>query len=191
MIQSKQDYKFYLQEDRTRNNMNISALRYIGGVIVSSERYRVWRYLKLLRKCEYYKNCKHGLFNKLIYMLLRANYARLGNKYHLFIPMNKVGYGLRIMHIRGGGGCHLNCEKIGNYCGINAGVLLGVKNDKTPVAGDYVTFGPGCKVIGGITIGNHVLVAPNAVAIHDIPDNCIVAGVPAKVIKVVEGGEYS
>lgn len=191
MITSKQDYKFYLQEDKIRNGISNGLLNYLVGIFLSSEKYRVWRYLKLLRKCEYYKNCKHGAFNKLIYYIFRANYARLGNKYHLYVPINRVGYGLRIMHIRGGGGCHLNCEKIGNYCGVNAGVLLGVKNDRIPVAGDYVTFGPGSRVIGGITIGNHVLVAPNAVAIHDIPDNSIVAGIPAKVIKTVEGGTYS
>ena len=41
----------------------------------------------------------------------------------------------------------------------------------------------GCKVIGNITIGNNVLVAPNAVVVKDVPDNCVVAGVPARIIK--------
>lgn len=36
---------------------------------------------------------------------------------------------------------------------------------------------------GGIFIGNNITVAPNAVVTHDVPDNCIVAGVPAKIIK--------
>lgn len=39
------------------------------------------------------------------------------------------------------------------------------------------------KVLGGITIGNNVVVAPNAVVVKDVPDNCVVAGVPAKVIR--------
>lgn len=42
----------------------------------------------------------------------------------------------------------------------------------------------GCKVIGKIKIGNKVVVAPNAVVVKDVPDNAIVGGVPAKIIKM-------
>ena len=38
-------------------------------------------------------------------------------------------------------------------------------------------------MIGRIKIGNNVIVAPNAVVINDVPDNVIVGGVPAKIIK--------
>lgn len=38
-------------------------------------------------------------------------------------------------------------------------------------------------VYGNVKIGNNVIVAPNAVVIHDVPDNCVVAGVPARIIK--------
>ena len=52
-----------------------------------------------------------------------------------------------------------------------------------PTIGDNVFLGLGCKVFGGITIGNNVIVAPNAVVTKDVPDNCVVAGVPARIIK--------
>lgn len=38
----------------------------------------------------------------------------------------------------------------------------------------------------GVTIGNNVVVAAGAVVTHDIPDNVVVAGVPAKVIREIE-----
>ena len=38
----------------------------------------------------------------------------------------------------------------------------------------------------GITIGNNVIIAAGAIVTHDIPDNSVVAGVPAKII-----GTYS
>ena len=46
-----------------------------------------------------------------------------------------------------------------------------------------MTYFTNSGAYGGISIDNNVTVAPNAVVTHDIPDNCIVAGVPAKIIK--------
>ena len=39
------------------------------------------------------------------------------------------------------------------------------------------------KFLGGVIIGDNVTIAPNAVVVKDVPDNCVVAGVPAKIIK--------
>lgn len=51
-----------------------------------------------------------------------------------------------------------------------------------PQIGDNVIVYPGCRIIGNIKIGNNVVVGANSVVINDVPDNCIVAGVPAKII---------
>lgn len=48
-------------------------------------------------------------------------------------------------------------------------------------------FGLGRAVITpGVTIGNNVVIAAGAVVTHDMPDNTLVAGVPAKVIRQLE-----
>lgn len=46
-------------------------------------------------------------------------------------------------------------------------------------------MGAGAIVLPGVTIGNNVVVAAGAVVTKDVPDNCVVAGVPAKVIKEI------
>lgn len=51
------------------------------------------------------------------------------------------------------------------------------------VIGDNCTLGAKSTIIGGVTIGNNVIVGANAVVTHDVPDNCVVAGVLAKIIK--------
>lgn len=57
----------------------------------------------------------------------------------------------------------------------------------TPVTiGDDVWIGANCTILPGITIGNNVVVAAGAVVTKDVPDNCVVGGVPAKVIKEIE-----
>lgn len=85
-------------------------------------------------------------------------------------------------------GIIINCKSMGCNCKVNAGVVVGSKHDNTQVAeiGDNVELAVGCKVIGKIKIGNNVLVAPNAVVVKDVPNNAIVGGVPAKIIKMKE-----
>jgi acetyltransferase-like isoleucine patch superfamily enzyme len=44
----------------------------------------------------------------------------------------------------------------------------------------------GALIIHGITIGKNAVVGGNAVVNRDVPDNCFVAGVPARVVKKIE-----
>lgn len=41
---------------------------------------------------------------------------------------------------------------------------------------------PGSKVVGNVHVGNNVVIAANSVVINDIPDNCIVGGIPAGIL---------
>ena len=49
--------------------------------------------------------------------------------------------------------------------------------------GDNVWVGAGVIVLPGCRIGNNSVIAAGSVVCHDIPDNCMAAGVPAKVKK--------
>lgn len=103
-----------------------------------------YRYLKSLRKYEYYHNVK-----SILRYWWRFYNRRLGLRYHLAIPINAVGYGLYLPHLEGG---IINCKSMGCNCKVNAGVVVGSKYDNTQVAeiGDKVELAVGCKVIGKI-----------------------------------------
>ena len=54
------------------------------------------------------------------------------------------------------------------------------------VIGDDVWIGANATIIPGVTVGNNVIIAAGAVVTEDVPDNCMVAGVPAKFVKAIE-----
>lgn len=52
--------------------------------------------------------------------------------------------------------------------------------------GDNVYIGMGAYIMPGVTIGNNVIIGACAVVTHDIPDNSVAVGIPARVIKTVD-----
>lgn len=73
---------------------------------------------------------------------------------------------------------------VGRNCLIGQGVTIGGKSGwyEVPVIGDNVEINAGARILGPVRIGNNVIVGANAVVVKDVPDNCVVAGVPARII---------
>ena len=57
----------------------------------------------------------------------------------------------------------------------------GVSTNPVVIADD-VWVGANAVILPGVTIGRHAVVAAGAVVTKDVPENCVVAGVPAKII---------
>ena len=77
---------------------------------------------------------------------------------------------------------------VGRHSHIGAGtVLAGVvepPSAKPVTIGDNVLIGANAVVIEGVSIGNGAVVAAGAVVTRDVPENAVVAGVPARIIKM-------
>ena len=77
---------------------------------------------------------------------------------------------------------------VGDHCHIGAGtVLAGVVEpaSATPViVEDNVLIGANAVVIEGVHIGKGAVVAAGAVVIEDVPENAVVAGSPARIVKM-------
>lgn len=52
----------------------------------------------------------------------------------------------------------------------------------SPIIGDNVFIGAGAKIIGRVKIGKNVAIGANAVVTKDVPDGCVIAGIPARII---------
>lgn len=95
-------------------------------------------------------------------------------------PYGDIGPGLVVRNFS----CiFILAEKIGRNCTVNQGVnVTHVRSDGRPIIGDNVYLGTQCVVMGKVKIGNNVVVAANSLVIADVPDNCTVMGVPARVM---------
>jgi serine O-acetyltransferase len=98
-----------------------------------------------------------------------------------------IGPGLCLPHTVG---TVIGALRVGNNAVIYHQVTIGAKEmdigyheDKRPVIGDNVIIGSGAKVLGGITIGHNVTIGTNAVVTHSVPDNVVVGGIPARILK--------
>lgn len=141
----------------------------------------IWTYERLLRKVEYYHNCKKtlwgGVRRRLLYWRLQKRAIRLG----FSIPINTCGPGLSIAHY--GPIVVSTLTKIGKNCRIHVGVNIGEKNKKAPQIGDNVYIGPGAKLFGDIVIGDNTQIGANAVVNKSFPEgNCTLVGVPARAV---------
>jgi serine O-acetyltransferase len=93
-----------------------------------------------------------------------------------------VGKGFVIDHH--GGIIVSGFARFGDHCRIRTGVVVGlarVQDPCAPIIGNHVDIGAGAKLLGRITIGDHVCIGANAVVTRDVPDHCTAVGVPATV----------
>jgi serine O-acetyltransferase len=171
--------KHYLNEDLKRFGKKPS----IKDWLLKNEVWFIYAYQKHLRYLDYYNSIKK---KNLIFYYHFFRYKQLGFKLRFTIYPATIGPGLRIYHT--GDFLHIkkNC-KIGNNCTLLPGVVIGNKNleddDTWVTVGDNCYFGLGAKIFGEVKIGNNVVVGANSVVLKDIPDNSVVSGIPAKIIK--------
>ncbi|TFG03577.1 MAG: serine O-acetyltransferase [Promethearchaeota archaeon] len=80
--------------------------------------------------------------------------------------------------------------EIGNNVTLYSGVVLGgtsLKREKRhPTLGDNIVVGSGAKILGPVKIGHNVRVGANSVVINDVPANCVVVGVPGKIVEKLD-----
>ena len=100
----------------------------------------------------------------------------------LYLNTRYIGGGLFIQH---GFSTIVAAKSVGKNCHINQQVTIGYKDENNPIIKDNVKILCGAKVLGNITMWNNSVAGANAVVVKDVPENAVVGGVPARIIKYV------
>jgi serine O-acetyltransferase len=122
--------------------------------------------------------------------LMRRHYEI---KYGISIPTKTViGAGLYISHF---GGIVVNGDAVlGRNCNLGNGVTIGmsVRGSRMgcPTIGDDVFIGPGARIIGKLTVGHRAAIGANSVVLSDVPDDSVMAGLPAKIVSTRGSAGY-
>ena len=128
----------------------------------------------------------HKLYLKKHYFLARWYSQRTARKTGIEIhPGATIGKGLFIDH--GHGVVIGETAIIGDNVTLYQGVTLGGTGKDTgkrhPTVGNNVMISAGAKVLGPFKIGDNSRIAAGAVVLEEVPPNCTVVGVPARVVK--------
>lgn len=172
---TKEEFNIVVNADLFRYKKSLSYRDFLRGLYIPG-----FRYTYILRRIDYHKN---NFFLRKFFIFLRKYYSY---KYGFQIGIEtKIGKGFFIGHF---GTLVINDEaELGANCNIAHNVTIGQTNrgklKGCPVIGDKVWIGTGAVIVGGITIGSDVLIAPNSFVNFNVPDDSIVIGNPGNIIQ--------
>lgn len=151
--------------------------KYLGMATHNGPR-RMYAFLSLMTFYQEFRNLFYFRFGRVsrIFQFMCAPLPTL------YVHSGKIGAGLFIQH---GFASIIDAESIGDNCWINQQVSIGwADTSGRPRIGNGVKVGAGAKVLGNITIGDNVKIGANAVVLRDVPPDCTVVGVPARIVRM-------
>lgn len=91
-----------------------------------------------------------------------------------------IGRGLLCVHPYA---TNINAKSVGEFFIIKNNVTIGEKNGDIPTIGNNVLINVNSVIVGGITIGDNVVIGACTLIMKNVPNNCVVVGNPAYIIK--------
>lgn len=169
----------FIKRDFERINGKITFRKFMTSLLFEPG----FKYIFWMRVTRYFW-LKRGLA-RLLFVVCRFILKHFAYKYTFDVSYRaRIGAGLSIAHhgyivVRA-------AAVIGENCSLRPGVVIGKKltdDINAAILGNNVDIGVGAKILGDVQIGNNVMIGANAVVTKNVPDNAIVAGIPARVLR--------
>jgi len=168
------EQKHLIEKDITRwneiNNEKLNMFRSLNWYMTQNKEFRNLIQHRLKNPSRSIKSWIHFVIARMLWKPLDS----------LYLNTTNIGGGLYIQH---GFSTIVSAEKIGENCRIFQQVTIGYKGEFSPVLEDNVSVACGAKILGKVTMHSNSIAAAGSVVIKDVPENAIVGGVPAKVIR--------
>ncbi len=183
MIITREQLDDCLKIEKQFYNSTNTTSRSIKNYFMAGRNVELWKYIKALRRLEYYYNNRNkNLFFGFMNLLYARKFNKLGFKLGIELERGVFDEGLKIYHTQG---IVVNGDaKVGKNCILHGANVIGnMGNDlKAPVIGDDVRLGAGAKVLGDVYIADNVQIGAGAVVLHSCYEKgALLVGIPAKV----------
>ena len=153
--------------------INMDHFRLFGNEKIAIRSFKDYRFL--YRYC--WRKIKAGSRMTLLYKVILKNLRR---HYHIEIPYTvEIGEGFSMDHAYD---ITINSKAIiGKNVTMYKGSTIGCDAKGVPVLGDLVYVGLNATIVGGVRIGNNVLIAANSFVNFNVPSNSVVLGNPGQI----------
>lgn len=179
----KQLFSYLAEDNRRRRILLRKSASFLG--ILSGYFSHITVATAIYRLSHYFFCKRLGFISRFFYVL---NIVLFGCD---ISPMTQAGPGLVIFHLVGNA-IHAKIGKNALLHGQNAIGGSGGESDSGwfggPVIGDGLTMYYSAKIIAPVRIGDNVTVGAASLVLNDVPDNMVVVGIPARIIKEKDDG---
>lgn len=143
--------------------------------------FRLFTILRASKRTQYYKDNK-------IFHSMGEHCSIMDRRVPLYAKLISLGNNVHLAS-----GVHFTTHDITHSMLNNANEFIvkrgGIKYSEKVgciAIGDNVFIGAGTRIMYNVRIGSNVIIGANSLINKDVPDNCVVAGVPARVIKTLD-----
>lgn len=135
-----------------------------------------------LHNNEYFRNVFYYRIGPILSLFI--SWYRPGCKTFSIPYSTQLGGGISIAHPYS---TALNASKIGSHFACKNNTTIGIKRgNEKPTIGNYVQVGANAVIIGDIRIGDNVIIGAGSVVVKDVPDNAVVVGNPARIVRIID-----